>query len=92
MGPQSNFHCGRDEIGALQALVSGAAQIVEPKLVIHDKKDVLLGHGFAVSGVWSARFHFKESPAVCQAVCDLQATLPARRATGMTCRAKDAIG
>ena len=80
------------EIGGVQGLVSGAAQIVEPQLVIHDEKDFLLGHGFAVSGVWSARFHFKASLAVCQAVCDLQATLPARRTTGMTCRAKDAIG
>ena len=44
MGPQSNFHCSRDEIGALQALVSGAAQIVEPKLVIHDEEDMLLRH------------------------------------------------
>ena len=76
----------------MQGLMSGAAQIVESKLVIHDEKNVLLGHGFAVSGVWSARFHFKESLAVCQAVCNLQATLPAGRATGMTCRAKDAIG
>ena len=32
------------EIGGVQGLVSGAAQIVEPKLVIHDEKDVPLRH------------------------------------------------
>jgi hypothetical protein len=32
------------KIGGVQGLVSGAAQIVEPKLVIHNEEDVLLRH------------------------------------------------
>ena len=79
------------EIWGVKGLVPGTAKIVEPQLVIHDEKNVLLGHSFAVSGLCFARVHFKESPVVCQAVCDPQAGLLAKRATLMTCRAENAI-
>ena len=41
------FHtplCHPVEIGGVERFVPGAAQIVEPQLVIHDEKNVLLVH------------------------------------------------